>query len=103
MNKRTRMALVENWCAAHGLPCFWCQRDFGAKVLMATVDHFIPLSRMGEDSKHNAVIAHQNCNSCRSNRFPTEHEMRRFVRMRGKAGVEMLRRYAERLERGLRA
>lgn len=103
MNKTARSTLVANWCAGRGLPCFWCQRDFGKGSNMATIDHFIPIGRRGEDAPCNAVVAHQQCNSVRAHRFPNETEMRRFVALKGLAGREMLARYAGVLERALRS
>lgn len=100
MNKTRRGKIIAQWCAGQGLPCFWCGREFGLAKSLPTIDHFIPIARLGQDDPNNTVVAHQECNSARAHRFPTEQEMRRFVRIRGKSAIGMLKHYAGLLESG---
>jgi hypothetical protein len=44
--------------------CFYCDGPLGEH---APVDHFIPWSRTGSDDLFNLVVAHQSCNSGKSN------------------------------------
>jgi 5-methylcytosine-specific restriction endonuclease McrA len=98
MNKARKRKIIAHWCAGQGLPCFWCSREFGVGHDQPNIDHFIPISRLGPDDPNNTVVAHVLCNSSRGSRFPTEQEMRRFVRVRGRSGIGMLAHYAGQLE-----
>ncbi len=100
MKTVTRKRLVEEW--ARERDCFWCDRPFAYRGKHApTLEHFIPRSRGGTDAQGNAVVAHRSCNHRRGNRLPTEAEMRRFVQFKGSAGIQVLRVFAESIERTL--
>jgi 5-methylcytosine-specific restriction endonuclease McrA len=43
--------------------CFYCQKPLKSSL---TIDHFIPWSRYPVDLGHNLVLAHQTCNSAKS-------------------------------------
>lgn len=53
--------------------CFYCQRRMPAN---AAVDHFIPWSRYPRDMAHNLVLAHDTCNSRKSDLLGGEDFLR---------------------------
>lgn len=62
------------WVVQRGL-CFYCGRRMGHAD--RTVDHFVPVSRGGDNHADNLVIAHQRCNEDKRDRLPTEEERQR--------------------------
>ena len=70
-NKRRRWA-TSKAKAQNGL-CYWCGKPFMERPGMGlTADHFIPLSRGGEDHFENIVAAHERCNAARGNTMPDD-------------------------------
>jgi hypothetical protein len=56
--------------------CFYCERSLPAA---AAVDHFIPWSRYPRDLVHNLVLAHDSCNSRKSDLLGGELYLERWV------------------------
>ena len=56
--------------------CFYCQRGLPLK---AAVDHFIPWSRYPRDLAHNLVLAHDTCNSRKSDLLGGEPYLERWA------------------------
>ena len=57
--------------------CFYCERSLPSA---AAVDHFIPWSRYPRDLAHNLVLAHDKCNSRKSDLLGGEAYLERWVR-----------------------
>lgn len=57
--------------------CFYCSHAL--KDARAHVDHFVPWSRYPVDLGHNFVLAHQTCNSSKSDRLPALLHLERWV------------------------
>jgi 5-methylcytosine-specific restriction endonuclease McrA len=53
-----------------GSSCIWCGLETRFQNL--TIDHLIPLSRKGEHSYQNCVLACQSCNSSKRSKFPLD-------------------------------
>ena len=56
--------------------CFYCERDFRSR---ADVDHFIPWRLYLLDLGHNFVLAHQGCNSSKSDVLAAEEHLERWT------------------------
>jgi hypothetical protein len=55
--------------------CFYCQRGI---TISQTVDHFIPWVRYPVDLGHNFVLAHQTCNSAKSDTLAAVRHLERW-------------------------
>jgi len=64
--------------------CFYC--DHALKDAKAHVDHFVPWSRYPVDLGHNFVLAHQTCNSSKSDRLPALVHLERWAGQLGRGG-----------------
>ncbi|MDE0004201.1 MAG: HNH endonuclease, partial [Rhodospirillaceae bacterium] len=56
--------------------CFYCERDIRSR---ADVDHFIPWRLYSLDLGHNFVLAHQGCNSSKSDLLAAEEHLERWT------------------------
>ncbi|MCY3676523.1 MAG: HNH endonuclease [Gemmatimonadetes bacterium] len=56
--------------------CFYCERDIKSR---ADVDHFIPWRLYSLDLGHNFVLAHQGCNSSKSDLLAAEEHLERWT------------------------
>ena len=56
--------------------CFYCDRDIRSRW---EVDHFIPWTRYQLDLGHNFVLAHQRCNSRKSNLLAAEEHLQKWT------------------------
>lgn len=101
MKLSVKKRLIEEWCRERD--CFWCGGIFAYRGKNApTIEHFIPRSLLkGAGGQANVVIAHSRCNHKRGARYPTEDEMRAFVKVKGRVGVEVLRLLADSIERDI--
>ena len=66
--------------------CFYCERDIKSR---ADVDHFIPWRLYALDLGHNFVLAHQGCNSSKSDLLAAEEHLERWT-LRNRARGEVL-------------
>lgn len=82
-------ALVEY----QGGSCFYCLRPLKDKT---DVDHFIPWSRYPVDLGHNFVLAHETCNSQKSDRLAAVTHLERWCDRNTRYGEEMARVFQER-------
>lgn len=101
MKANVRKRLIEDWCRERN--CFWCGQEFTYRGRRApTIEHFIPKSLLkGAGGQSNCVVAHSRCNQKRGARYPSEDEMRAFVRVKGRAGIGVLKLFAEAIEQRL--
>lgn len=56
--------------------CFYCHRELGRQV---HVDHFIPWSRYPVDLGHNFVVAHDRCNSAKSDHLSAPRHLENWA------------------------
>ena len=56
--------------------CFYCERDMRSR---SEVDHFIPWARYPLDLGHNFVLAHQGCNSRKSDLLAAEEHLQKWT------------------------
>jgi len=56
--------------------CFYCERAL--QKSSAHIDHFIPWSRYPVDLGHNFVLAHQSCNSSKSDRLAATNHLEKW-------------------------
>lgn len=97
MNTLAKHQMINNWCTTRG--CFWCGAPFAYRgVWSPTVEHFIPRKHGGRDNHSNIVVAHQWCNSNRGHRMPSEQDMRRFIGIKGKNGLGVLKKFGQYIE-----
>jgi 5-methylcytosine-specific restriction endonuclease McrA len=54
--------------AKYGMRCFWCSCELNHETL--TIDHYIPLSRGGNNQIKNLRLACFSCNQKRGNSLP---------------------------------
>ena len=73
--------------------CLYCQDRLGRSV---AVDHFIPWRRYPTDLGHNFVLAHDRCNSQKSDRLAAEGHLRRWWERNTVHADELGKRLAER-------
>lgn len=70
----------------HG-ECFYCQRPLARRE--SHVDHFIPWSRYPSDLGHNFVLAHNSCNSAKSDFLAAIVHLDRWLSHIGENGGEL--------------
>lgn len=56
--------------------CFWCEADIRAQH---SIDHLIPLSRSGDDSAANIVLACDHCNASKGAKLPLDWAPQRWA------------------------
>lgn len=56
--------------------CFYCESELRSR---GDVDHFIPWRRYALDLGHNFVLAHQGCNSSKSDLLAAEEHLERWI------------------------
>ena len=66
--------------------CFYCRRDIRSA---GEVDHFIPWRRYALDLGHNFVLAHQSCNSSKSDLLAAEEHLERWTERNLTCKVEL--------------
>ncbi|WP_415785339.1 HNH endonuclease [Deinococcus saxicola] len=60
--------------------CFYCQSQLDFNTARAVqVDHFIPLTRGGQNGPDNIVVACASCNGSKNDRMPWEWMPDRFL------------------------
>jgi 5-methylcytosine-specific restriction endonuclease McrA len=58
--------------AKYGMQCFWCGCELTRETL--TIDHYIPLSKGGNNKIRNLRLACFSCNQGRGNDLPEESQ-----------------------------
>lgn len=76
-----------------GSRCFYCLRPLKDK---ADVDHFIPWSRYPVDLGHNFVLAHDACNTQKSDRLAAVEHLERWYERNTRHGQDLARAFQER-------
>lgn len=72
--------------------CFYCHRELGRQV---HVDHFIPWSRYPVDLGHNFVVAHDRCNSAKSDHLSALRHLENWGLRNEKFSYELPRIFRE--------
>jgi hypothetical protein len=73
--------------------CFYCLRPLKDKT---DVDHFIPWSRYPVNLGHNFVLAHDSCNTQKSDRLAAVEHLERWCDRNIKHGQDLVRAFQER-------
>ena len=73
--------------------CFYCESDIKSQ---ADVDHFIPWRLYKLDLGHNFVLAHQGCNSSKSDLLAAEEHLERWTERNRTRQAELEERFDER-------
>lgn len=69
-NPKRKLAVYNNYCKKGFLHCEYCNKNLKSKE--ETIDHFVPVSRAGEDSVANYKIACKSCNAMKGAIHPEQ-------------------------------
>ncbi len=62
--------LIQRWHFRRTFACYWCNRKFPTTEL--TIDHIIPVSKLGKHSADNVCPACSGCNSSKKDKLQTD-------------------------------